>query len=331
LRATLSGQNEFRFPSSNTFNFVTSMKPSAPNDPHPHPHSITVRVGCALEYEVDTPTLILLVLKPRPSDQHVLLGEELRFNNGQIAEQTFDAHGNVLYKTVLAPGLNNYRYDAIFRVRDARADILPIEGTPLKELPLEALRYTMASRYCESDKLASFAMEKFGDLRSGAERVQAICDWTHRNIEYRYGAGSSVISACEVIERGYGVCRDFAHVMVALCRALDIPARYVAGHVPFLGVAEGDIGVDFHAYCEVFLGGCWHPWDARYNKVHPGRIKIAHGMDAVDAAFATIYGKAAMTQFQVWSYRVDDPDVKAGDPVGIMKTLDGSAAMSVAA
>jgi transglutaminase-like putative cysteine protease len=189
----------------------------------------------------------------------------------------------------------------------------------------------MASRYCESDKLGSFAAEKFGHLKSGAERVRAIREWTHRNIEYRYGSGGSTVSACDAIARGYGVCRDFAHVMTALCRALDIPARYVAGHVPFLGVAEGDIGVDFHAYCEVFLGGRWHPFDARYNKVHPGRIKIAHGMDAVDAAFATIYGKAAMTQFHVWSYRVDCEDVKAGDPVGIMKREDGSAAISAAA
>jgi transglutaminase-like putative cysteine protease len=306
------------------------MNPSEHTDPPAH--ATTIRVGCVLEYEVDTPAVILLLLKPRPSEQHVLLDEDLRFNNGQIAEQLIDAHGNVLFKTMLVPGLNSYRYDAIFRVPDdGCAGVLPLEGTPLEELPLDVLRYTMASRYCESDKLLSFAMEKFGHLKSGAERVKAICDWTHRNIEYRYGSGSSVISACEVIDRGYGVCRDFAHVAVALCRALDIPARYVAGHVPFLGVADGDIGVDFHAYCEVFLGGRWHACDARYNKVHPGCIKIAHGMDAVDAAFATIYGKAVMTQFQVWAYGVDDADVRAGDPVGIMRTMDGSAANSATA
>jgi transglutaminase-like putative cysteine protease len=305
------------------------MNSSIPHDPPSR--AMTIRVGCLLEYEVDKPAVLLLLVKPRPSEWHVLLEEDLRFNNGRIAEEVSDAHGNIVYKTMLAPGLNNYRYDAIFRVYDdGRDDVLP-EGTPMEELPLDALRYTMASRYCESDKLASFATDKFGHLRSGAERVRAICDWTHRNIEYRYGSGSSTISACEVIQRGYGVCRDFAHVMVALCRALDIPARYVAGHVPFLGVAEGDIGVDFHAYCEVFLGGRWHPFDARYNKVHPGRIKIAHGMDAVDAAFATIYGKAAMTRFQVWSYGVDQAGVMVGDPVGTWRVPEGAAALSAPA
>jgi transglutaminase-like putative cysteine protease len=267
-------------------------------------NTITVRAGCVLAYEVAKPTSILLLLKPRRGPQQILVEEKFVFGNEEPVEQFLDSHGNTIFKTVLLPGVNEYRHDAFYFVPDRPDNAgLPTEPIPTDRLPFGVLRYTLPSRYCESDKLVSFAQGKFGHFARGVEQVQAVSDWTHRNIEYRYGSGSPFVSACDVIERGYGVCRDFAHVMVALCRALDLPARYVAGHMPYLGVAEGDIGIDFHAYCEVYLGGHWHTFDARYNKPHVGRIKIAHGMDAVDAAFATIYGDVDFLKFEVWAYQ----------------------------
>lgn len=297
--------------------------------PDPPLDTIAVRTGCALVYEAARPTPILLLFKPRASARQILAEEDIVFGNGMPVEQCIDAHGNLIYKTMLMPGLNEYRHDAIFLTPRAPDDAgFAAAPAPIQQLPLDVLRYTLPSRYCESDRLADFARERFGHLSDGAEQAQAICDWTHDNIEYRYGSGNAQLSAWDTIQRGYGVCRDFAHVMIALCRALDLPARYVAGHMPYLGVAEGDIGVDFHAYCEVYLGGHWHTFDARHNKPHVGRIKIAHGMDAVDAAFATIYGDVMATTFQVWAYQVDHLQARVGDPVAIAKGNDGIAVIA---
>ncbi|MGH8808324.1 MAG: transglutaminase-like domain-containing protein, partial [Noviherbaspirillum sp.] len=294
--------------------------------PTPPPGTITVRVGCALAYEASKPVPILLLFRPRPSGQQVLFDEQLQLSGCTRADQIVDSHGNVLLKAMLTPGRNEFRHDAIMFVPDQTDNhALPAETIPIEQLPAEVLRYTLPSRYCESDRLLWFAQQTFGHLAPGIERVQAVCEWTHRNIEYRYGSGSGLLSACDVIARGYGVCRDFAHIMVALCRALDIPARYVAGHMPLVpagGAPKGDIGIDFHAYCEVYLGGHWHTYDPRHNRPHPGRIKIAHGMDAVDAAFATFYGDAVPVQYQVWAYQVDHGTVRAGDPITIIAGTD---------
>ncbi len=144
------------------------------------------------------------------------------------------------------------------------------------------LRYTLPSRYCDSDKLLNFAWDHFGRINNGLEKVQAICDWIHKNFEYRYFSGSPELSAADALARGYGVCRDFAHIGVALCRAFNLPARYVTGHLPDIGCA--DTGMDFHAYMEVYLGQDWFTFDPRFNVPRIGRVKIAQGLDAVDGA-----------------------------------------------
>lgn len=296
--------------------------------PDPPPGTIAVRAGCALSYVATRPMPIVLLFKPHGRGGHILHEEHMVFGNDMPVEEFADSHGNLLFRTTLVPGLNEYRHDAIYFVPDAPDNhALPVEPVPVGHLPSNVLRYTLPSRYCESDKLGYFAQEKFGHLPPGVEQVRAVCDWTHKNIEYRYGSGSTLISAFDTIERGYGVCRDFAHVMVALCRALDLPARYAAGHTPYLGVADGDIGIDFHAYCEVFLGGHWHTYDARYNRPLVGRIKIAHGMDAVDAAFSTIYGDAMPTNFQVWAYQVGRTDMRLDSPAAVPRDEDSAAAL----
>jgi len=191
------------------------------------------------------------------------------------------------------------------------------------ELPCELLRYTLPSRYCDSDKLMNFAWNQFGHIPHGLPRVQAICDWVHNNIEYRFGSGRPDLSASEVIFRRHGVCRDFAHAVIALCRAFNLPARYVTGHLADIGYIDPGTPMDFHAYCEVYLGQEWLTFDARYNVPRIGRIKVAHGADAVDGAFATIYGEANLTRFQVWAYQVNSGQVSVGDPVDLSKRLDG--------
>lgn len=292
---------------------------------HP-PLDLTVRVGCALTYQTTVATPILLALKPRLALRQFILEEKLVFDEGLPTEELTDTHGNVVYRLILTPGRTEISHDAIISVPSVPDNYgLPDEPVPLECAPISVLRYTLPSRYCDSDKLMDFAWTKFGHAANGVERVRAICDWVHHNIEYRYGSGSPFISAWDVVERGYGVCRDLAHVGVALCRTFSLPTRYVSGHVPDIGVLDPGSPMDFHAYFEVFLGGHWHTFDARYIVPRIGRVKIAHGMDAIDSAFSTIYGEATLTEFQVWAYQIERSQVRVGDPVDLSKRLDGTA------
>ncbi len=199
------------------------------------------------------------------------------------------------------------------------------------QLPSDLLRSTLPSRYCDSDKLLNFAWNNFGQIEHGLPRVQAICDWsstTTSNTASRPG-GREHLSASEVIERRYGVCRDFAHAAIALCRAFNLPARYVTGHLPDIGYIDPGTPMDFHAYSEVYLGGEWLTFDPRYNVPRIGRVKVAHGADAVDGAFATIYGEAKLAHFEIWAYQVNPLQVSVGDPVDLSKRLDGTLAINL--
>lgn len=271
---------------------------------------MTLSVGCKLEYTSRTCVPILLLIQPRLQECQMLVSETFASSSGEPAQRAVDAHGNPVIRTVLTPGYNSFRFEAVVVVPD-QPDFSLSTGLPdpIDKLPLEVVRYTLASRYCESDLLISFAAQLFGEFSPGVEQVRAICTWVHRNIEYRYGSGSSDLSARDVLKRGFGVCRDLAHVMVALCRALDIPARYVAGYVPALAENEpdaaSDLGVDFHAYCEVFLAGRWLTFDPRHNRPLRGRVRTAHGFDAVDTAIATIYGDVNAMKPLVWTHRID--------------------------
>jgi transglutaminase-like putative cysteine protease len=286
---------------------------------------LTVRVGCIIAYQTPLPTPAIHVLKPRRDPSIRVMQEHLSFGIGMQGEEFVDAHGNLTHRGMLMPGRNEIRHDALVAVsslpdsRDAPAQPLTVE-----QLPSDILRYTLPSRYCDADKLRDFAWSRFGHTTHGIQRVQAICDWVHQNIEYRYMSGRAEMSAADVIARGHGVCRDFAHVAIALCRAFNIPCRYVTGHLPDIAYLDPGTPMDFHAYFEVFLGKEWLTFDARYNKQRIGRIKIAHGADAVDGAFATVFGHAALVHFEVWAYQVNPQVVALGDPIDLAKRLDGT-------
>ncbi len=287
--------------------------------------NITLRVGCHLAYETSVPTPALFVLRPL-RDEHVLVSQEnLSFGIGRPSYEFHDSHGNTTNRSTLMPGVNEIHHDALVAVSSLPDSRVVVGDIPsVGEIPSKVLRYTLPSRYCESDKLMDFAWNQFGDIPHGLPRVQAICDWVHNNIEYRYGSGSASLSASGVIERRYGVCRDFAHAAIALCRAFNLPARYVTGHLPDIGCEDPGVPMDFHAYCEVYLGQQWLTFDPRFNVPRIGRIKLAHGADAVDGAFATIYGAASLTHFEVWAYQVNPKEVSVGDPIDLSKRLDGT-------
>jgi transglutaminase-like putative cysteine protease len=287
---------------------------------------LTVRVGCSLVYEATGPASLLLNLKPRPDRNHVVIAEALGIGlYGNLpAEEFTDVHGNRVTRVALAPGRNLFRHDAIVAVASQPDNHDLLHGAALSpaELPTDLLRYTMPSRYCDSDKLSNFAWDKFGQIQHGLPRVNAISEWLHRNIEYRYCSGSPDLSAWDILQRGYGVCRDFAHLAVALNRTFNLPARYVTGHMPDIGFPDPENHMDFHAYAEVFVNGQWFTSDARFHVPRIGRIKVSCGMDAVDGAFSTIYGGASLTFFQVWAYQISRGAVGVGDPLDFTQRLD---------
>jgi len=292
----------------------------------PSQFDITIRVGCSLVYEVSGTAALLLNLRPRPDSNHLVLAEAFSAGlwNHLPSEEFLDTHGNRVSRVSLEPGRNLFRHDAIVAVSSQpdNAGLPRGVALPPEQLPPELLRYTLPSRYCDSDKLGNFSWEKFGQVEHGLPRVQAISQWLHDNIEYRYSSGRPDLSAWDVLQRGYGVCRDFAHLAVALNRTFNVPARYVTGHLPDIAFPDPDNHMDFHAYAEVYVGGHWFTTDARFHVPRIGRIKVSCGMDAVDGAFSTIYGAATLTYFQVWAYQVARGTVGVGDPLDFSQRLD---------
>jgi transglutaminase-like putative cysteine protease len=285
---------------------------------------VTLRVGCHLVYEVTGTATLLLNLKPLRDRQHLVIAESLTLGEDLPTEEYADVHGNHIFRLMLRQGKHTIHHDAIVAVSSQAdnhdfADTAPV---PVGELPPALLRYTLPSRYCDSDKLTEFAWEKFGHVEHGLPRVQAISRWLHQNIQYTYQSGRPDLSAWDVLQRGYGVCRDFAHLAIALNRTFNLPARYVTGHMPDIGFPDPLGHMDFHAYCEVYLGGHWYTSDARFHVPRIGRVKVSCGLDAVDGAFSTIYGGANLSYFEVWAYQVARGSVAVGDPLDFSKRLD---------
>ena len=288
------------------------------------PLNLTLRFGCRLRYEATGPAVLLLNLQVLPLRSQRLLGEQLVLGDRLPAEPFIDSHGNRVWRLILAPGAHEIRHDALVSVPAAldNHDLAPAAPVSLDALPPELFRYTLPSRYCDSDKLGNFAWQEFGRIEHGMPRVLAISEWIHRNIEYRYLSGQPDLSAWDILQRGHGVCRDFAHLAVALNRTFNLPTRYVTGHLPDVGCPDPEGHMDFHAYGEVYLGGQWFTTDARFHRPRIGRVKIACGLDAVDGAFSTIYGGANLVHFEVYAYQVADDSVRLGDPVDLSRRLD---------
>lgn len=285
---------------------------------------ITVRVGCSLNFDVTGSASLLLNACPQPSSNHRVISETRTWGESLPIETLLDYHGNRMTRVRLRRGTNVFRHDALIAIssKPDNEDFARLPPSPPEDLPAEILKYTLPSRYCDSDKLANFAWDKFGQIPHGHPRVNAISQWVHENIEYRYASGRPDLSAWDVLQRGYGVCRDFAHLAIALNRTFNLPARYVTGHLPDIGFPDPDNHMDFHAYGEVYIGGRWFTTDARFHVPRIGRIKLSHGFDAVNGAFSTVYGTANLTHFQVWAYQVMPGTVKVGDPLDFSKRLD---------
>src|SRR4051794_5086715 len=195
----------------------------------------------------------------------------------------------------LAPGLRGQRRARRAGRRDAARHARDAGRRPARRAP----GHLMPSRFCLPDELGHEAWQRFGDLAPGWERVQAIVDAVHADLEWVAGASNPWTTAVDAHRAGQGVCRDFAHLAITFCRALNIPARYVFGYIPEIDVPPPVEPMDFAAWFEVYLDGAWHTFDARNNRRRVGRVVVGRGRDAVDVALITSFGPVTLTEFEV--------------------------------
>jgi transglutaminase-like putative cysteine protease len=303
-----------------------------PRIPETGPVALTLRLGCELVYYTTRPTAALIMVRPASFYDQRILSETYTHDPWQPNVEETDTHGNRVDRIVLQPGVTVIRHDALVQFSSwPEPEMESQRPISADQLPLSLLRYTLPSRYCDSDRLMNFARDHFDACQPGAATVRAICDWVHRNIEYRYGTGSSFTAASEIVAQGYGVCRDFAHTVVALCRTFNIPARYITCHLPDIGADATGTSMDFHACVEVYLDGRWYAVDARFNEPRIGRVRIASGMDAAETALSTFYGNVDLVRFEVWNYQVDPAITTLNDPLDYDSRLDDTAVLRIPA
>jgi len=213
-----------------------------------------------------------------------------------------DMYGNHGRRVVIGTGKASLRYDAEVTTAAGLDEVSPAAVQHrVEDLPGEILIYTLASRYCLSDMLSEAAVDLFGPTPLGWERVQAVCNWVHDNVRFDYAASTPDTTSVDVFLARVGVCRDFAHLAISFCRALNIPARYAFGYLPDIAVTPPPDPMDFCAWIEVYLGGRWWTFDPRNNARRIGRVVIARGRDAMDVAMVTSYGKLLLEQMTVWA------------------------------
>lgn len=263
---------------------------------------MNVRVGCEFGYESAAPTPTVWQVRPRTDGAHTVLSGSWETDPPVSVSSYADLYGNVCDRLILPGGPATVRFDALVEVPaapdDADADAPQV---PIEELPDDALLFLLPSRFCLSDLLYDTAWELFGGTGAGYARAQAVSDWVHEHVRFDAGSSTPTTTAVDVLEQGAGVCRDFAHLGVSFLRALNMPARYVFGYLPDIGVPDPGMPMDFCAWLEVYLGGRWFTFDPRNNQRRTGRVVIGRGRDALDVAMVTSYGGAVLKTMRVWA------------------------------
>jgi transglutaminase-like putative cysteine protease len=288
-----------------------AMRAVAPTPSAPQPNGLAgsaentmkLRVGYELLYHFPQPTPVIMMLSvhyTRVSDlerpDHIVIGPSVPISGYR------DAFGNWCSR-ILAPA-GDMRISTDTVVSDTGLpDAIASDAAqiPVQELPEETLVFLLASRFCDSDRLLDLAWTLFGQARPGWARVQAICDYVHERIAFNYQHARVTRSASEAYEEKCGVCRDYAHLAVAFCRALNIHARYCTGYLGDVGTPPPYPPGDFAAWFEAYLGGQWHTFDPRNNVPRIGRVLLARGRDAADVAITTTFGPNTLSSFRVWT------------------------------
>ena len=262
-----------------------------------------IRIGCELVYECPRPTPVIVLLNVHYTRVGDLLTVDHVLTRPSVPIGAYrDAYGNWCSRFVLPAGESRICTDAV--VNDTgKPDIVALDApqTPVEELPEEALPFLLGSRYCETDLLLPIAWELFANSPPGWGKVQAICDFVHGHVAFGYQFALPTKTAWDAYREKQGVCRDFAHLAVAFCRCMNIPARYCSGYLGDIGVPASPDPMDFSGWFEAFLGGRWYTFDARHNAPRIGRVLLARGRDAADVAIATTFGFATLKTFRVWT------------------------------
>ena len=270
-----------------------------------------IRVGYDLTFDLKEPVAMTLMLDIHP-DRAGDIKAYRSLIEPEIPLHTFtDAFGNICGRIKAPAGRLRLWADGI--VEDSgEPDAVGLDAKqhPVEELPDECVQYLLNSRYCEVDKMVPLAWDLFGDTEPGWQRAQAIVNWVHDKVTFGYAFARPTKSAFDVTAERVGVCRDFAHTALTLCRCMNIPARYTTGYLGDIGVPQSVAPMDFSGWFQVYLGDRWWTMDARHNKRRIGRIVMAYGRDATDCALTTSYGSAPLTGFKVWTDEVGEEALK---------------------
>ena len=258
-----------------------------------------LQAGTEITFESDAPAPSIFMLRPRSGVGQWVVAEQYDLDPVVPAVEYVDAYGNLCQRLTLPQGPFSIRATAEVETSD-HIDVAP--GAPrtlVTDLPDDVLPFLLPSRYCQSDRLIDKAVEIAGDAAPGYDQAEAVRAWIRENVEYQYGTSDASSDAMTTLEQKQGVCRDYTHLGLSLCRALTIPARMVVGYLLDLDP------MDQHAWFEAFVDGRWYTFDATQAEPRGGRIAIAYGRDAADVAFATQFGPAKLTDMSVWVARAD--------------------------
>jgi transglutaminase-like putative cysteine protease len=266
-----------------------------------------IRFGYDITVNCEQPTPMVCLMEIRPERHDDLVAPVQLITTPAVATHTYiDMFGNICRRFTAPPGDFSVRADATIADPGTEDPFYPDAAEiAVQNLPDECLSYLLGSRYCETDQLSQIAWDMFEKVEPGWNRVQAICDFVHGHLAFDYMKARATRTALEAYEERVGVCRDYAHLAITLCRCMNIPARYVNGHLGDIGVPILD-PMDFSAWMEVFLGGRWVTFDPRNNMRRIGRIVVARGRDAADVPLINSFGPHVMKSFRVWTYDVTD-------------------------
>jgi transglutaminase-like putative cysteine protease len=281
-----------------------------------------IQCGFEITYDCPAPTPMQLLLNVHPSRRRDLVTQDrVRSDPSLPMTQHFDQFGNLCTRVLAPAGRTTFLSDFIVHDSGRPDPVLPhAQSAKVEDLPDEVLPFILGSRYCETDCMSDMAWFLFGDTPPGWARVQAICDYVHNRISFGYQHARPTKTACNAHDEQRGVCRDFAHLAITLCRCMNIPARYCTGYLGDIGIAPVDAPMDFSAWFEVYLDGEWHTFDARHNTPRIGRIVMARGRDATDAAITTAFGTAILAGFKVITDEVAEEEA---EPVRERRTARG--------
>ena len=265
-----------------------------------------IKVGYEISYDTPQPTPMLLMLNVHPSRMGDMLHPDPVHTNPEVPVYLYqDKFGNRCARLVAPAGRITISSSTIVRDHGLPDPVHPHAiQHPVQDLPDDTLVYLLGSRYCETDLLSEHAWKLFGNAPMGWGRVAAICTFVHHRIRFDYKLARPTRTAWEAFNERVGVCRDFAHLAVALCRCMNIPARYCTGYLGDIGVPVSPDPMDFSGWFEAYLGGQWYTFDARHNHPRIGRILIGRGRDATDVAISNTFGPNTLAAFTVWTDEV---------------------------